>query len=119
MMIRDHRCALCSLIAVFSDVCRDSCGGPWKLVGNILKSLGASDRLHGCCWSVLGGFRELHKVVLEVLGELVDVLTSSMTSQGGRKTTKHSILQCLEASTAPKVEFWRPRSHDPRDCRHF
>ena len=119
MMIRDHRCSLCSLIAVFSDVCGDSCGGPWKLVGNILKSLGASDRLHGGCLSVLGGVRELHKVVLEVLGELVDVLTSSMTSQEGRKNTNHCILQCLEASTSPKLEFWRARSHDPQDIPHF
>ena len=91
-MIRDHRCSLCSPIAVFSDVCRDSRGGPWKLVGNMLKSLGASDRLHGGCLSVLGGVLELHKVVLEVLGELVDVLTSSMTNQEGRKTTNHCIL---------------------------
>ncbi len=65
------------------------------------------------CLRVPGGVRELHKIVLEALGELVDVLTSSMTSPEGRKTTNHRILLYLEASTSPKFEFWRARSHDP------
>ena len=51
---------------------------------------------------------------LEGLGEFVDVLKSSMTNQEGHKTTKHCILRCLEASASPELEFWRPRSHDPR-----
>ena len=86
-----------------------------KLVGNILKSLGASDRFHGGCLSLLGGVRELHKVVLEILGELVDVLTRSMTSQEGRKTTNHCILQFggfdLSKSKVPEAS-------EPRSWRH-
>ena len=45
----------------------------------------------------LGGVRELHKIVLKAVGELVDVLTSSMTSQG-RKAVIVCVRQRLKAS---------------------
>ena len=86
-VIRDHRCSLCSLIAVFSDLPRGSRGGPRVFVGSSLKSLEDSDRVHGDCLRVPGGVREIHKIVLALLGQLVDVFTSSMTSQEACKTT--------------------------------
>ena len=55
----------------------------------------------------------------EAFGDLVDVLTSSMISHEGRKTTNHCIFQCLDASTSPKLDFWRGRSHDPRNISHL
>ena len=110
-MIRDHRCSLCWLIAVLRDVFRGSRVCPWRFVGNMLKTLRASDWAHGGCLSSfwcpraaqgrLGGF-----------GELVDVLTGSMTNQEGRNTTNHCILLCLEASLSAKLKFWRARNHD-------
>ena len=107
VMICDHRCSLCSLITLFSDVSRGPRGVLWSFVGSTLKSVGASDRFHGACLRAPRGVRELHKFVLEVLGVLVDVLASSMTSQEGRKTTNHCLVQCLEASTPPKLKLWR------------
>ena len=118
-MIREQRCSLCSIIALFSDLPRGSRAGPRVFVGSSLKSLEDPDRVHGDCLRVPGGAREFHKIVLEAYRGLVDLLTNSVASQEARKTTNHCSLVWLEASASPNLEFWRPRGHDPRDIRNL
>ena len=42
-----------------------------------------------------------------------------LEAQGAPEVTIHRPCQCLEATTPPKLEFWRGRSRHPRDIHHF